>query len=133
MLLQGIRQKDMATTTTDRRFVIVVEDDVSALEAVALYLEHLGFNVTSAANADNALALASDNRPHIAVCDWHLGGGANGVDVARQLQQSYGTQVIFMTAFPIDELQDATNDIDVRAFLKKPLSLAVLADAVETL
>lgn len=118
-------------TSSEQQFVIVVEDDVAAREAVALYLEHRGFRVSSAATAEDALELAASETPQIAVCDWHLGGGANGVDVARQLQRDYGTQIIFMTAFPIDELQAATDDIEVRAFLRKPLSLSALADAVE--
>lgn len=121
----------MGTTSSEQRFVIVVEDDVAAREAVALYLEHRGLRVSSAASAEDALELAASDTPQIAVCDWHLGGGANGVDVARQLQRDYGTQIIFMTAFPIDELQAATDDIEVRAFLRKPLSLSALADAVE--
>lgn len=121
----------MGTTSSERPSVIVVEDDVAAREAVALYLEHRGFRVNSAATAEDALQLAAGEPPHIAVCDWHLGGGANGVDVARQLQHDYGTAIIFMTAFPVDELQAATDDIEVRAFLRKPLSLSDLADAVE--
>ncbi len=121
----------MGTTNSEQPFVIVVEDDVAAREAVALYLEHRGFRVRSAATAADALELAAIDAPEIAVCDWHLGGGANGVDVARQLQLDYGTEIIFMTAFPIDELQSATDDIAVRAFLRKPLSLSDLADAVE--
>lgn len=121
----------MVTTNNEQQFVIVVEDDVAAREAVALYLQHRGFRVESAATAEDALRLAASDTPGIAVCDWHLGGGANGVDVARELQRSYGTQIIFMTAFPIDELQSATDDIDVSAYLRKPLSLSALADAVE--
>lgn len=121
----------MGTTSSEQPLVIVVEDDVAAREAVALYLEHRGFRVATAATAEGALDLAAGDTPAIAVCDWHLGGGANGVDVARELQQNYGTQIIFMTAFPIDELQAATEDINVRAFLRKPLSLTALADAVE--
>ena len=121
----------MVTTNNEQAFVIVVEDDVAAREAVTLYLEHRGFRVESAATAEDALRLAAEDTPVIAVCDWHLGGGANGVDVARELQRSYGTHIIFMTAFPIDELQSATDDIDVSAYLRKPLSLKALADAVE--
>lgn len=121
----------MATTNSQKRSVIVVEDDAAAREAVVLYLRHRGFRVASAANGDEAVGLAAGEKPSVAVCDWHLGGGANGVDVARELQNSYGTQIIFMTAFPIDELQDAAADIDVRAFLSKPLSLAALGDAVD--
>lgn len=121
----------MAATNSRERSVIVIEDDTAAREAVVLYLRHRGFRVASAASAEEAVGLAAGDIPGVAVCDWHLGGGANGVDVARELQNSYGTQIIFMTAFPIDELQDTAADIDVRAFLKKPLSLAALADAVE--
>lgn len=127
----ALRDLQRYMTTPTKKFVLVVEDDDAAREAVALYLEHSGFRVASSASAEEALQLAAGDNPGLAVCDWHLGGGANGVDVARDLQASYGTRIVFMTAFPIDELQNAAADIDVRAFLRKPLSLADLGEAVD--
>jgi len=122
----------MATANRDKKRVIVVEDDAPAREACALYLEHRGFDVTAVADAESAIASAGKRTPEIAICDWHLGGGANGVDVARELQQAYRIPVIFMSAYPIDELRNAASGIEVHAFLKKPLSLPALAEAVES-
>ena len=122
----------MDTTKRDRQLVIIVEDDEPAREACALYLEHRGYRVTAVPDAESALSSASQRAPGIAICDWHLGGGANGVDVARELQQIYRIPVIFMTAYPLDEIREAAVGIDVHAFLKKPLSLAALAKAVES-
>jgi two-component SAPR family response regulator len=38
--------------------------------------------------------------------------------------------VIFVTAHPIDELRDATKDINVSRYMRKPLQLSVLATAI---
>ncbi|MBT8099037.1 MAG: response regulator [Gammaproteobacteria bacterium] len=117
-------------TTRDRTRVLLLEDDPSALEASSLYLSHLGYEVSAVATADDAMRDAGENPPDVVVCDWQLGAGANGVDVARELQRQFAMPLVFMTAYPIDELREAAADLDVACFLKKPLSLPILADAI---
>ncbi|MDX1517226.1 MAG: response regulator [Woeseiaceae bacterium] len=124
----------MNRTTPERSagaVILLVEDEAAAREASRRYLEHLGYRVLEAPSAAEALRLAEAERPDVAVCDWHLGGGSNGVDAATELQQRYGAAIVFMTAYPIDELRDAAAEIDVTAFLRKPLSFAELTRAVE--
>lgn len=122
----------MGTKNSSRKHILVVEDDPPAKEACARYLDYCGFDVAAVADAEAALQSAVNRIPWVVVCDWHLGGGANGVEVARTLQSTYGVRVIFMTAYPLDEIKDAASGIDVHAFLTKPLSLAKLAEAVES-
>lgn len=110
--------------------VLVVEDEPNAREASRLYLSHCGHEVTTAANAESAIQQAEEQQPDVLVCDWRLGAGGSGVDVAREIQRRYATPVIFVTAYPIDELVEATADLAVSRYLKKPVSLAVLAAAI---
>lgn len=112
--------------------VLVVEDEPNAREASRLYLLRCGNDVVTAGDAQSAIHQAESHEPDVLVCDWRLGEGGDGVDVAREIQERFATPVIFVTAHPIDELVEATADIKVSRYLKKPISLAILAQAIET-
>lgn len=126
------KQGNVQARPTRVRRVLVVEDEPSAREASQRYLAHCGYQVQAAADASAALASAADNPPDLAVCDWRLGGGDDGVDVARALQEAHGTAVIFATARPLDELREVTRDLNVTAYLRKPISLRALASVIES-
>ncbi len=110
--------------------VLVVEDEPNAREASRLYLSHCGYEVLTAADAEAAIRQAETSDIDVLVCDWRLGKGGNGADVAREIQGRYATPVIFVTAHPIDELVDATSDLAVFRYFRKPISLARLAEAI---
>lgn len=120
----------MKDDTEKIRRVLVVEDDPAAREATGMYLEHFGYEVATAASAEAAIAAADSCTPNLLICDWQLGRGESGVTVARELQERYDVSVIFMTAHPLDELYEETEDLRVYHYLKKPLSLRKLARAV---
>lgn len=112
--------------------VLIVEDEPSAREASGRYLRHCGHNVDTAADASEALKLASAHPPDVAVCDWWLAGKRDGVEVARELQKKYGVSIIFVTAHPLEQLRNAARDLSVSRFMRKPLSLPKLAEALRT-
>lgn len=125
-----IDSKNSPDTREQHPTVLVVEDEPNAREASRLYLEHRGHQVFTAADATTAIQKAEQNDVDVLVCDWRLGAGGDGAQVAREIQQRFETPVIFVTAYPIDELLAATADIRVSRYLKKPVSLAALADAI---
>jgi len=112
--------------------VLVVEDERGAREGVQIFLEHSGFDVRSAGDADHAVTEADAWPPDVLVCDWQLGGPDDGVDVARAIQNAYGTAVIFITSYPLDYLKRNVGDLSVRYFLRKPVLPTVLIDAVRS-
>ena len=111
--------------------VLIVEDEPTALEASRIYLGLAGHDVAVAGNAADALDAAEQRPPDVLVCDWQLGNGPDGARVAREVQGRYGVAVIFVTAHPIDELVDATSDLRVARYFRKPVQLDELAAAIE--
>ncbi|MBZ0250432.1 MAG: response regulator, partial [Burkholderiales bacterium] len=67
--------------TTARPRVLAVDDDRTVLTALLAGLSRAGFDVVVATNADEALRVAADARPALAVLDLTMGGG-RGLDVA---------------------------------------------------
>ena len=64
--------------------VLLVDDDADALEMYTIGLRACGFDVLSAADADQAMTLASVRDPDIVVTDAHLDGRC-GVDLTGDL------------------------------------------------
>lgn len=75
---------------TGRR-VLLVEDDPSASEALAALLTAWGCDVRQAADGEEALAqVQAGFRPEAVVADLRLGGGEEGDEVIRRVQEATG-------------------------------------------
>ncbi len=103
--------------------VLIVEDDATARETLADYLTDCGYAVEAAASASEALGIAERFQPELLLSDWDLGGSRTGIDVARELQAEQGVKVIFISGNPLHQLRNATRDLDVVRYLRKPVSL----------
>lgn len=129
-----MKSENCHTSTPQERppVVMIVEDEPLAREAAARFLKTLGYCVTTAENGDSALTAGTKQPPDVLICDWFLGDGPDGVEVARILQHQQYLAVIFMTSHPLDELKAASHDLNVSGYFHKPLSLPALANAVKT-
>jgi len=76
---------------------LVVDDEPSLVRAVAGYLEHDGFVVTTAPDGEQALAAARSDPPDVVVLDLML-PGIDGLEVCRQLRTFTDGYVIMLTA-----------------------------------
>lgn len=113
-----------------RLSVLIVEDEAAARQASGHYLNHCGHRVATAENAEEAAREAGRRRPDVVICDWRLGRERDGVDVARELQQKYGSSIVFVSAYLLDQLRYAARDMDVARYLRKPISLSLLAEVI---
>src|SRR3981081_4359759 len=68
--------------------VLVVEDDFLIAMQTEAALRDAGFHVVGpAATAEDAVALATEERPYLAVMDIRLASKRDGIDAARELFQ----------------------------------------------
>jgi DNA-binding response OmpR family regulator len=107
-----------------RAIVLVAEDDPDILQLLAFTLEGAGYEVMQAADGAEALRLASELRPDLAVLDVMM-PKLTGYEVTRKIREqdsTRGMSVVLLTA----RVQEA----DVRQgfeagaddYLKKPFS-----------
>lgn len=82
---------------TDRKTVLVIEDDPKTASLVVLYLEREGFNALSAADGEAGLALAQRHRPALVILDLML-PRMDGWEVCRRLRRDSEVPVIMLTA-----------------------------------
>ena len=74
-----------------------MDDEPSLVRAVAGYLEHDGFAVTTAPDGEAALAAARSDPPDVVVLDLML-PGIDGLEVCRKLRTFTDAYVIMLTA-----------------------------------
>jgi two-component system, OmpR family, response regulator ResD len=77
--------------------ILIVDDEPTLVEVLALYLREDGYIVQTAADGMLALALIRDERPDLVVLDLML-PQVSGLEVLRQIRASAGPPVIMLTA-----------------------------------
>ena len=83
-----------------RPVVLLVEDEPAQREVLGYNLEAEGFDVSAAADGEEALMLASDVPPDVVVLDWML-PRVSGIEVCRQLRarpETRGVPIIMLSA-----------------------------------
>ncbi|BFN29380.1 blue-light-activated protein [Pseudomonas sp. SCT] len=112
--------------------VLLVDDDEEVAALVGEMLEHLGYRVTHAASAANALtALQNGCRVDIVFSDVMMPGGMNGVELAREIRtRDLGVPVLLTSGYAEAAQQSAAAEgVHV---LAKPYRLEELAISLRT-
>ena len=73
--------------------ILIVEDESSILELIALNLHQAGFNPIRAISAEYANNIVKETIPDLIVLDWML-PGMNGVEFAKRLRANSATKLI---------------------------------------
>ena len=84
-----------------KQSVMMVEDDEFTRSTVKSALEGKGVNIVyDTASVKDAIEYAKSHRPEVAVLDYNLGKGPNGIDLAKKIRQSNpGIGIVLLTAF----------------------------------
>lgn len=110
--------------------VLIVEDQEDLRDGLRRFLQLKGYEAHVARNFDAALRAADAKPPDVAVCDRELGESRSGIDVARILQRRYASAIVFVSGTSIEQLRADTADLDVVAYLQKPVSPARIEQSV---
>ncbi len=111
--------------------ILIAEDEINAREALVAFFESQGFEVRWAADGEEAIRIGSEFHPDVLITDWLLEGRCSGASVARAFARSEPqTAIILVSGYPLAELRAITADLDVEAYLEKPISLFELSSIV---
>ncbi|UPK07657.1 response regulator [Bradyrhizobium sp. 170] len=111
--------------------VLVVEDDFLIAMQTEVALTTAGFEVVGpATTAEEAVALAGEAQPALAVMDIRLASTRDGIDAARQLYQDFAIRCIFATAHDDAHTRGRAEPYAPLGWLPKPYSMASLVAVV---
>jgi DNA-binding response OmpR family regulator len=123
----------MSAAPDTRPLILVADDDKDILQLLRLRLELLGYGVVQAANGVEALELAREEKPALAILDVMM-PGLDGLEVARQLRAANSRiPIILLTARIQESDVSAGLDAGADAYLGKPFDVTDLRNKVEEL
>ena len=104
--------------------ILIVEDEESILELIAINLHQAGFNPIRALNAEYAENIIREALQDLIILDWML-PGMNGADFAKRVRSNSNTKsvpIIMLTAK--SEEDDKLKGLDIGAddYMTKPFS-----------
>ena len=110
--------------------ILVVDDDRLVLATLTHGLTQAGYDVIDADNGDDAILLAREHRPDLALLDIRM-EGMTGFDVAAYLRKSLHMPFMFLSAFTDDATVAQVQALGAVAYLVKPLDIRQIVPAVE--
>ena len=106
--------------------ILLVDDDPLLRRSVAFNLERVGYRVTTAASAEDALALADRDPPDLVLLDIGL-PGMDGLDALRRFRERpHAPPVIFVTARRRELEQVLGLELGADDYITKPFDTDVL-------
>ena len=115
--------------TAAKARILVVDDDRLVLATLTHGLCEAGYEVIDADNGDDAILLAREHRPQLALLDIRM-EGKSGFDVAETLRDAYGIPFMFLSAFSDAATLAKVESLGAQAYLIKPLDVGQIVPSV---
>jgi DNA-binding response OmpR family regulator len=119
----------------ERPVILAADDDEDILALIAFRLERSGYTVILARDGEEALALARDERPDLAVLDVMM-PKLDGFELTRRLRTDEATSrmpIILLTARAQDADVQRGFDVGADDYLRKPFSPQELRARVQAI
>lgn len=126
--LPSVSSNLLAERKSAGQIILVVEDDMDALQALAALLGLLGWQAITARDAATALVKARDYLPAVALVDIHL-PDMNGYVLATQIRSILPeSRIIVASGEELDKVR--ADEAGISDFLLKPISLEQLQNVL---
>ena len=114
--------------------ILIVEDEPSIAELIAINLSHAGYEVEKTMQTELALALMKDQLPSLIILEWMM-PGKSGVQFAKELranERTKGLPILMLTAKSEESdkvlgLDSGADDYVTKPFSPKELVARVIA------
>lgn len=114
----------------DKGKVLVVDDDRLVVVMLTYGLSQAGYDVIAADNGDDAIQMARERRPALALLDVRM-EGKSGFDVAAVLREQVHIPFMFLTGQADDDTVRRVKGSGAIAHLVKPIDIKKIIPAVD--
>lgn len=109
---------------------ILIADDESIIRlGLKVMLQDMGHEVLTAADGRQALDVARNHRPDLAILDIKM-PYTNGLQVAKTLSRIQPLPILLLTAYSQQDLIDKASDLPIHGYLIKPIKPEELSAAI---
>jgi response regulator NasT len=117
-----------ATSTAPVRILVAEDEALIRMDLVEMLQEAGYVVVAQATNGEEAIALATEHKPDLAILDVKM-PVLDGISAAEKIISI--APVLMLTAFSQKELVDRARDAGVMAYVVKPFTIGDLVPAIE--
>lgn len=122
----------MESTATERKTLLLVEDEAIIALAQAERLRQRGYHVIAAMNADEALAVVKKNRAvDLVLMDIDLGRGMDGTETARHILRERDLPIVFLSSHSESDIVEKTEQITSFGYILKTAGETVLDASIK--
>jgi two-component system, response regulator PdtaR len=112
--------------------ILVVEDDALVASYIQEVLEESGFAIAGiASSGPEAMSLADDGPPDLALVDIKLAGPMDGIEVSRLLRSRFNVRSIFLSGVCDPETMARAKAAGPLGFLEKPFRPSQVFNALQ--
>jgi two-component system, response regulator PdtaR len=112
--------------------ILIVEDEALIASYIEQVLGESGFRVAGvAASGPEALSLAAEHHPSLALVDIRLTGPIDGIELACRLRDKFAVPAIFLSGLVDDRTAERAQAARPLGFLKKPFLPSQVFNAIE--
>ena len=112
--------------------ILIVEDEALIAANIEEVLAESGFRVAGvASSALEALSIAEETRPRLALVDIRLPGDMDGIQLACRLRDEYGVPSIFLSGLLDSAITMRAREARPLGFLRKPFRPSQVFNAIE--
>ena len=111
--------------------VLIVEDDVDALELIQAWSEEQGWDVRTARTGQAAVGIGKGFKPDLLITDYFLDDDVNGLSVIEQLrEEDSNLRVVLITGSLADALKESARLLQRVPILTKPFDFQRLDQVI---
>lgn len=118
----------------EKATVLVVEDELITAESISELLSEEEYKIAGIAkDAAGAFRICTEANevPQVVICDINIKGEIKGTTLAKELKETYGCEIVFITAYSDSKTLLAAFDADPAMYVMKPYSDTQLLVAVQ--
>jgi len=120
----------MLAKSTAKRRVLLVDDEPLILATIGQVLRNAGYETAEAASGEDALKVAQEFDPDLALLDVIM-SGMTGLELAKRLQAETDIPFMFISANAEVEIVKQASEYGAVGYLLKPFDIAQIIPAFE--
>ena len=115
-----------------KKKILVVDDEPKIIRLLAMRLKAKNFDVVSAYDGYQCVQVAKQELPDLILLDikMPLGGGITAFENLKNISTTKLIPVIFITAFPSEEVKKLVMNMGAEDFISKPFNSDLLIDKI---
>lgn len=122
----------LTSSVSSKPRALIVEDEILIAEELRERLSVLGFAVIAAVDsADEAVAIATKERPDVVLMDIRLKGKKDGVQATEEIHHQVDVPVVYLTAHSDRLTVDRARGTQYDGFILKPFRERELQSTIE--